>query len=133
MPQKATFTSTSRTGVGDRNILKRNGFGVGIEAFGAHRLGHGGPFPRGFPNYTPDRVTSLWRDVAASARRVTCGPSVAVTAGALIDAEYGAPLRDGEPERAQTWFAAEQGRVHRVRTGCGHARWVPLRPGWPGR
>ena len=45
---------------------------------------------------------------------VTCGPSVAVTAGALIDAEYGAPLRDGEPEHAQTWFAAEQGRVHRA-------------------
>lgn len=40
---------------------------------------------------------------------VTCGPSVAVVAGALIDAEYGAPLRaDG----AHQWFHAEQGRVH---------------------
>jgi len=44
---------------------------------------------------------------------VTCGPSVAVTAGALIDAEYGAPLRNGWPEGASDWFAAEQGRVHR--------------------
>lgn len=43
---------------------------------------------------------------------VTCGPSVAVTAGALIDAEYGAPLRAGEPECAHAWFAAEQVRVH---------------------
>ena len=41
---------------------------------------------------------------------VTCGPSVAVMAGALLDAEYGEPLRQ---ERAQQWFAAEQGRVHR--------------------
>jgi hypothetical protein len=41
---------------------------------------------------------------------VTCGPSVAVMAGALLDAEYGAPL---QAEHAQRWFAAEQGRVHR--------------------
>lgn len=42
---------------------------------------------------------------------VTCGPSVAVMAGALINAEYGAPLRaDG----AAQWFHAEQGRVHRA-------------------
>ncbi|HOB50909.1 MAG TPA: hypothetical protein PKK01_16605, partial [Mycobacterium sp.] len=44
---------------------------------------------------------------------VTCGPSVAVTAGALIDADYGAPLR-GETDAARRWFAAEQGRVHRA-------------------
>lgn len=44
---------------------------------------------------------------------VTCGPSVAITAGALIDAEYGSALRDGDVERAREWFAAEQGRVHR--------------------
>ena len=42
---------------------------------------------------------------------VTCGPSVAVMAGALLDAEYGAPL---QAERAQQWFHAEQGRVHRA-------------------
>jgi hypothetical protein len=42
---------------------------------------------------------------------VTCGPSVAVMAGALLDAEYGAPLR---ADRAQQWFDAEQGRVHRA-------------------
>lgn len=42
---------------------------------------------------------------------VTCGPSVAVMAGAMLDAEYGAPLR---AERAQQWFDAEQGRVHRT-------------------
>lgn len=41
---------------------------------------------------------------------VTCGPSVAVMAGALIDADYGEPLRQ---QRAQQWFDAEQGRVHR--------------------
>ena len=41
---------------------------------------------------------------------VTCGPSVAVMAGALLDADYGAPLNDAG---AQRWFAAEQGRVHR--------------------
>lgn len=42
---------------------------------------------------------------------VTCGPSVAVMAGALLDADYGAPLR---AERAQQWFDTEQGRVHRA-------------------
>ncbi len=42
---------------------------------------------------------------------VTCGPSVAVMAGALLDAEYGAPL---QAERAQQWFNAEQGRVHQA-------------------
>lgn len=45
---------------------------------------------------------------------VTCGPSVAVMAGALIDADYGARLFSGRPDAAQQWFAAEQGRVHRA-------------------
>lgn len=42
---------------------------------------------------------------------VTCGPSVAVTAGALLDADYGAPLRS---DGAAQWFHVEQGRVHRA-------------------
>ena len=42
---------------------------------------------------------------------VTCGPSVAVMAGALLDADYGEPLRAA---RSQQWFDAEQGRVHRA-------------------
>ena len=42
---------------------------------------------------------------------VTCGPSVAVMAGALLDDDYGAALKK---ETAQQWFAAEQGRVHRA-------------------
>jgi hypothetical protein len=42
---------------------------------------------------------------------VTCGPSVAVMAGALIDADYGAAL---EGDGAQQWFDSEQGRVHRA-------------------
>ena len=42
---------------------------------------------------------------------VSCGPSVAVLAGALLDADYGAPLRS---EHSQSWFDAEQGRVHRT-------------------
>ena len=42
---------------------------------------------------------------------VTCGPSVAVMAGALLNAEYGATLQD---EGAQQWFDAEQGRVHQA-------------------
>lgn len=42
---------------------------------------------------------------------VTCGPSVAVMAGALLDREYGAAL---ESAKAQQWFDAEQGRVHRA-------------------
>lgn len=41
---------------------------------------------------------------------VTCGPSVAIVAGALLDADYGAPLRGADAVR---WFQAEQGRVHR--------------------
>lgn len=41
---------------------------------------------------------------------VSCGPSVAVMAGALLDADYGAPLR---ADQARQWFDAEQGRVHR--------------------
>lgn len=45
---------------------------------------------------------------------VTCGPSVAVMAGALLDPDYAAPLSTAD---AQRWFAAEQGRVHaRVNT-----------------
>lgn len=42
---------------------------------------------------------------------VTCGPSVAVMAGALLDAQYGANLSSGGAER---WFHSEQGRVHRM-------------------
>ena len=42
---------------------------------------------------------------------VTCGPSVAVMAGTLLDAEYGAPLHAA---RGQQWFDSEQGRVHRT-------------------
>ena len=45
---------------------------------------------------------------------VTCGPSVAVMAGALLDADYGAPLNSGRADAAQQWFDAEQGRVHRA-------------------
>ena len=41
---------------------------------------------------------------------VTCGPSVAVMAGTLLDADYGEPLRQ---QRAQQWFDSEQRRVHR--------------------
>ena len=42
---------------------------------------------------------------------VTCGPSVAVMAGALLDPRYGAPLKSARP---QHWFDAEQARVHRA-------------------
>ncbi len=42
---------------------------------------------------------------------VTCGPSVAVMAGALLDPGYGAPLTSARP---QHWFDAEQARVHRA-------------------
>ena len=42
---------------------------------------------------------------------VTCGPSVAVMAGAMLDAGYRAPLHG---RHAQEWFSAEQGRVHRA-------------------
>lgn len=45
---------------------------------------------------------------------VTCGPSVAVMACALLDSDYGAPLFAGRSDRAQQWFALEQGRVHRA-------------------
>lgn len=38
---------------------------------------------------------------------VTCGPSVAIVAGALLDSAYSAQLT------AADWFAHEQGRVHR--------------------
>lgn len=42
---------------------------------------------------------------------VSCGPSVAVMAGALIDPGYRARLQD---DRDQQWFHAEQDRVHRA-------------------
>ena len=45
---------------------------------------------------------------------VTCGPSVAVMAGALLDADYGARLFAANADGAQQWFSAEQGRVHRT-------------------
>lgn len=40
---------------------------------------------------------------------ISCGPSVAVVAAALLAPDYGAPL--GGPGSA-SWFAAEQARVH---------------------
>ena len=45
---------------------------------------------------------------------VTCGPSVAVMAGALLDREYGSRLFGGRPGAAQQWFDSEQVRVHRA-------------------
>ena len=42
---------------------------------------------------------------------VSCGPSVAVMACALLDSDYGAPLRSPD---SQMWFDAEQARVHRA-------------------
>ena len=44
----------------------------------------------------------------------TCGPSVAVVAGALVDPAYRAALTDSRPKRGanQAWFADEQLRVH---------------------
>src|SRR5262245_36362517 len=41
---------------------------------------------------------------------VTCGPSVAVVAGALLDPGRRSVL--SEPDSRQAWFAAEQLRVH---------------------
>ena len=41
---------------------------------------------------------------------VTCGPSVALVAGALLDSGRRAAL--AEPESGPAWFAAEQLRVH---------------------
>jgi hypothetical protein len=41
---------------------------------------------------------------------VTCGPTVAVVAGALLDPTRRAALAD--PGSGQAWFAAEQARVH---------------------
>lgn len=40
---------------------------------------------------------------------ITCGPTVAVVAGALLDPGYRAELLNPEGD---AWFAAEQGRVH---------------------
>jgi hypothetical protein len=40
---------------------------------------------------------------------VTCGPAVAVVAGALLDPAYRARLT---PTAGRAWFAGEQGRVH---------------------
>lgn len=40
---------------------------------------------------------------------VTCGPTVAVVAGAVLDQTYRAELLHPEGE---SWFAAEQGRIH---------------------
>ena len=45
---------------------------------------------------------------------VSCGPSVAVVAAAILDSDYGARLFSGRPDAAQRWFADEQGRVHRA-------------------
>ena len=39
---------------------------------------------------------------------VSCGPAVAVVAGALLDPDYAAEVTDA------SWFDAEQGRVHAV-------------------
>ena len=41
---------------------------------------------------------------------VTCGPAVAVVAGALLDPSYRATLTG--PDSGRAWFAGEQARVH---------------------
>jgi hypothetical protein len=43
---------------------------------------------------------------------VTCGPSVAVVAGALMDPAYGAALTGPDSRAGLAWFAGEQCRVH---------------------
>lgn len=43
--------------------------------------------------------------------RISCGPSVAVLAAALLAPGYGTPLGGAG---ASSWFDAEQGRVHRA-------------------
>lgn len=47
---------------------------------------------------------------------VTCGPTVAVVAGALLDPDYRAALLDPAAQAVgaagRRWFAGEQGRVH---------------------
>ncbi|MGK2881093.1 MAG: hypothetical protein ACSLE6_09965 [Mycobacterium sp.] len=45
--------------------------------------------------------------------RVTCGPSAAIMAGALLDPSYGAQLNSGD-DQARQWFADEQARLHRA-------------------
>lgn len=40
---------------------------------------------------------------------ITCGPTVAVVAGAMLDQTYSAELLSPDGE---AWFAAEQGRIH---------------------
>lgn len=42
---------------------------------------------------------------------ITCGPTVAVVAGAMLDPAYRAELLAPDSD---TWFAAEQGRIHAV-------------------
>jgi hypothetical protein len=45
---------------------------------------------------------------------ITCGPSVAVVAAALLDPKYRAALSDSVagPDSGSAWFASEQSRVH---------------------
>ena len=61
---------------------------------------------------------------------VTCGPSVAVMAGTLLDADYGEPLRQ---QRAQAWFDSEQARVHRSVNRVWPRALGTTRPAWRGR
>jgi hypothetical protein len=43
---------------------------------------------------------------------VSCGPAVAVLAGALLDPSYASNLTGSDELAGRTWFDAEQGRVH---------------------
>jgi hypothetical protein len=43
---------------------------------------------------------------------VSCGPAVAVLAGALLDPSYALNLTDADDLAGRAWFDAEQGRVH---------------------
>lgn len=44
--------------------------------------------------------------------RVSCGPAVAVLAGALLDPSYASRLTGDDETAGRAWFDAEQGRVH---------------------
>lgn len=64
------------------------------------------PIPTSLPEESGSAYGGPMRIAALRQRDgTTCGPSVAVMAGALLDPSYGA-------EPTQEWFAREQGRVH---------------------
>ncbi len=95
------------TGLGDRNILHDNFFGVGIEAFGTHRCGHGNPFVSAQDTGAgsePRVVLAHWINVDSKRALVLAGGGIA---GIAWETGILRGIADESPETAQALLGSD--------------------------